>query len=312
MTLETFDEADEDDMNAPDGDGYKSESYPQNNRPKSPTTKPEEQDEAVTDAALQLGRHELFALLMTFIMPAGAAYLLHVIRSQLSRPSEGLVSDYNLTIFLLAAEIRPVRQLIRLTTNRTLHLQRIVSDNRDPSGSSSGREESLEDLAARLAALEAKTEDSNTAVGIPTPHEDLVDLSTDMKRRYEPRLDALERAVRRYEKRATTLTLLTEQRLQSLESRLQDALSLAAVAAQSNNKPGLALSVASALGTFIMLPFDALRFFLIWPLLTAEIFLTKAGEFIYGRPKQRPRKIDTVQSRSRVARKKEEAYSGRH
>ena len=42
------------------------------------------------------------------------AYLLHTIRGQLTRPSEGLVSDYNLTIFLCAAEIRPVSHLIKM------------------------------------------------------------------------------------------------------------------------------------------------------------------------------------------------------
>ncbi|KAG9920310.1 hypothetical protein KCU98_g22357, partial [Aureobasidium melanogenum] len=54
------------------------------------------------DAAANLRQHELLALISTFLFPACAAYLLHVIRGQLSRPSEGLVSDYNLTIFLLA------------------------------------------------------------------------------------------------------------------------------------------------------------------------------------------------------------------
>jgi hypothetical protein len=85
------------------------------------------------DAAANLRQHEMLALVSTFLFPAGAAYLLHVIRGQLSRPSEGLVSDYNLTIFLLAAEIRPIRQLIRLFTHRTIHLQRIVRGKTRPS-----------------------------------------------------------------------------------------------------------------------------------------------------------------------------------
>lgn len=307
VALETFDELDEDDLSSANGDKLEADG-----ERKSKPAASNEQEQDAADAALKLARHETFALALTFVMPACAAYLLHVIRSQLSRPSEGLVSDYNLTIFLLAAEIRPVRQLIRLITNRTLHLQRVVSAKSDsPSyGLRGAPDNSVDNLSARLAALEARTNDLQP--GMPTAQEDIASLSADMKRRYEPRLDALERAVRRYEKRATTLTLLTEQRLQSLESRLQDALSLAAVAAQSNNNPGLVAAVLSALSTCMMLPFEVMHFFLIWPINVAEAVLSKASEFVYGRPKQRPRKSDSTQTRSRSGRKKDEAYSGRH
>ena len=54
-------------------------------------------------ATNELYTHEMLALLSCFLFPLLGAYLLHTIRSQLSRPSEGLVSDYNLTIFLLAS-----------------------------------------------------------------------------------------------------------------------------------------------------------------------------------------------------------------
>ena len=84
-------------------------------------------DEEQEKAARSLRTHEMLAFMSTFVLPALGAYLLHVIRGQLSAPSTGLVSDYNLSIFLLAAELRPVRQIIRLATNRTLHLQRIVA-----------------------------------------------------------------------------------------------------------------------------------------------------------------------------------------
>lgn len=313
MTLEDVGEVDEEEDDATgtvSGDKSSGSAMPE----KPFVMETAEQQEEIADAAFRLKRHEMFALAMTFVMPAGAAYLLHVIRSQLSRPSEGLVSDYNLTIFLLAAEIRPIRQLIRLITNRTLHLQRIASGAREPSSSGGKREKALEDLIDRLAVLEAKTNTDHSISGMtPTSKEEMANLSSDMKRRYEPRLEALERAVRRYEKRATTLTLLTEQRLQSLESRLQDALSLAAVAAQSNNKPGLVFAVLSAMSRAMMLPFNALWLFLVWPLKATETFLEKASEFIYGRPKRRARRSESAQARSRSSKKREDAmYFGRH
>ena len=277
-------------------------------------TRGQQQDQQrAADAAARLGLHESFALITTFAMPALAAYLLHFIRGQLSRPSEGLVSDYNLTIFLLAAEIRPVRQLIRLVTNRTLHLQRLVNDAHDSSGvGSANQSKLLKAMAARLAALEATVPSNGThSTTHHTQQQELAVLSADMKRRYEPRLDALERAVRRYEKRATTLTLLTEQRLQSLESRLQDALSLAAVAANSNNQPGFVFALLSTISRFMILPLDALWLFFVWPLKAADGLFNKLGEFVYGRPKQRLRKGESTQPRTRPNKKRDEAFFGR-
>ncbi|CAD0087356.1 unnamed protein product, partial [Aureobasidium vineae] len=234
------------------------------------------------DAAASLRQHELLALISTFLFPAGAAYLLHVIRGQLSRPSEGLVSDYNLTIFLLAAEIRPIRQLIRLFTHRTIHLQRIVRGNND-SSAMSRKDKAITELASRLIILEDKFGDQLSSPGVSiVQKEEVSALSSDIRKRYEPRLDALERAVRRYEKRATTLTLLTEQRLQSLENRLQDALSLAAVAAQSSSKPGIVAAMLSTLAKTLAVPLELVWFVFVWPLKVTESMLKKAGVLVLG------------------------------
>ena len=225
-------------------------------------------------AAIKLRRHEILAFISTFVFPALGAYLLHVIRGQLSRPSTGLVSDYNLSIFLLAAEIRPVRQLIRLTTSRTLHLQRIVSGAESDVNSKAKPHIEFE---SRLEALEAKVgEQEPSPLVVASQKQDLAALQTELKKRYEPRLDALERAVRRYEKRATTLTLLTEQRLQSLENRLQDALSLAAVAAQSSQKPGVLVTALTWISKLITLPLEVFWLAVVWPFNVVEDTARKA------------------------------------
>lgn len=299
VTLEGVDEIDEEDQ---DDDGSTPQEEPEK-EVQSPHNSHNGSETA--HAARSLQRHELSALTLTFVMPACAAYLLHVIRAQLSRPSEGLVSDYNLTIFLLAAEIRPVRQIIRLITNRTLHLQRVVATENNLSGLSTRPDRPLEDLVHRLTTIEAKFSTDGPAVqeANSASHEEVATLSADIKRRYEPRLDALERAVRRYEKRATTLTLLTEQRLQSLESRLQDALSLAAVAAQSSNRSGIVPTVLATFSRLFMLPFEALALILVWPLQVAEGLLGKTGELVYGQPKRRARRSDSAQPRTKASRK---------
>lgn len=264
------------------------------------------------DAAANLRQHELLALVSTFLFPALAAYLLHVIRGQLSRPSEGLVSDYNLTIFLLAAEIRPVRQLIRLFTNRTIHLQRVVRGGLDPAALGK-KDKAITDLASRLVLLEDKFGDQLSSPGVSIIQKDEVTaLSSDIRKRYEPRLEALERAVRRYEKRATTLTLLTEQRLQSLENRLQDALSLAAVAAQSSSKPGIIATMLSTLAKTLAVPLEFAWSLFIWPLKITESVLNKAGVLVMGPANPPQRRSDSKGPRARSDKKKDDSYFSQH
>lgn len=77
----------------------------------------------------ELFRHEILALLSCFAAPIIGAYLLHALRYQLTRPSEGLVSNFNLAVFILAAEVRPLSHFLQLVQARTLHLQRIVHAN---------------------------------------------------------------------------------------------------------------------------------------------------------------------------------------
>lgn len=280
---------------------------PQRQSPEKSHTSQEQED-----AAANLRQHEVLALISTFLFPACAAYLLHVIRGQLSRPSEGLVSDYNLTIFLLAAEIRPIRQLIRLFTHRTIHLQRIVRGNND-SPAMSKKDKAITELASRLVILEEKFGDQLSSPGASIVQKDEVTaLSSDIRKRYEPRLDALERAVRRYEKRATTLTLLTEQRLQSLENRLQDALSLAAVAAQSSGKPGIVAAILSTLAKTLAVPLEFAWLVCVWPLKITESALKKVGVMVLGPANPPRRRSDSKGPRPRSDKKKDESYFPRH
>lgn len=179
-------------------------------------------------AESELRRHELVALLSCFIFPAIGAWLLHAIRGQLSRPSEGLVSNYNLTIFLLAAEIRPLSHLLKMVQSRTLYLQRTVNNN--PFEENKIDNDKLVDLSKRLDEIEThvvqKTSSTNGNTSSPTTNH----ISAEVRKQLQPELDALNRAVRRYEKRTTLLTMQTEARLQDLESRMADAITLAAAA----------------------------------------------------------------------------------
>ena len=127
-------------------------------KPREPTSLSAEQRSAIRE----LYMYEFFALLACFALPLLAAYLLHTIRAQLSRPSEGLVSNYNLTIFCLVSELRVFSHMLKLVQSRTLHLQRVV--HRNPYGSGTGGSSGkLNEIMERLERLEERSGDGTTA-----------------------------------------------------------------------------------------------------------------------------------------------------
>jgi hypothetical protein len=209
------------------------EHNPESSMPDSPT---EDEEKFVTpiqkDAEAELARNEVWALLGCFIGPFIGAYLLHTVRSQLSRPSEGLVSNYNLTIFTMAAELRPVAHLIKMKQARVLHLQRVVRPGFDIDDKLSTSE--VQELSRRLAELE-----SRTAEPVDRTDGKTMEFNTAIQQSLQSQLDALNRAVRRYEKRQAAQTIQIEARFADLEMRLKDALSLAAAAARTGQQPGL-------------------------------------------------------------------------
>jgi hypothetical protein len=224
-----------------------------------PTPKPVRRLPAHEAATNELYTHEMLALLSCFLFPIFGAYLLHTIRSQLTRPSEGLVSNYNLTIFLLASELRPMAHLVKLIQSRTLHLQRVIASN--PYDTVNGRSvgdlkdftRRLEDLEARNSIAEAPQNSELTLSGKQSAV-----LTAEVRRTLQPDLDALNRAVRRYEKRATLQAFQTESRLHELEARLNDAISLAAAAANSGQRQrGFTGIIIEWVATAIVLPLQA-------------------------------------------------------
>jgi hypothetical protein len=201
----------------------------------SPHERPTTSNEAMASAQQELRVHELLALGCCFIFPLLAAWLLHTIRSHLSRPSEGLVCNYNLSIFLLMAEIRPLSHLIKMIQARTLYLQRhvnleVLEENRK------GDKGAIEDLSTRVEELEAHiangiaekntsdlTESSETITAKASSQ-----ATAEVRKAVQPELEALNRAMRRYEKRSTISAVQQEARMQELEARVKDVVVLAA------------------------------------------------------------------------------------
>lgn len=170
-----------------------------------------------------------------FLGPLVGAYLLHTIRGQL-KVTEGLVSDYNLTIFVMVAELRPIARLMKMQEERMFHLQRIVKADPHESLNSSDAQA----IALRLSELEGRLSES-------TPNTDLetTRVAAEVQQGLQKQLDAITRAIRRYEKRSASHTMQIEARFQEVDLRLRDALSLAAAAARTGQRPGVVASVIS-------------------------------------------------------------------
>lgn len=254
-------------------------------------------------ASEKLRNQEMVALALCFLGPILGTGLLHAIRSQLSRPSEGLVSNFNLTIFLLMAELRPSSHLISMMQARTLHLQRIARGN--SSTGDSVRGEQVQELNKRLNEVEARLADvvmqDSKNDGRDGKDAIATEVINNIRRMWQPQLDDLTRAVRRYEKRATTQTMQTEARLQDLENRLRDALALAAAAAKSGQKPGVIALGLEWMSAMFMLPLQAARISVVYPLQLALAPLSTAKAWVLGpSPDQRRRPQSKAEDHSAI------------
>ncbi|KAL4792370.1 hypothetical protein BDV19DRAFT_368722 [Aspergillus venezuelensis] len=228
-------------------------------------------------AAEELLIHELVALASCFIFPLLGTWILHTIRSNLSRPSEGLVSNYNLTIFLLASEIRPFSHLLKMVQTRTLHLQRIIANSTDDddlkdkfdSRTIIDLQKRLEELEAHIAETAAerldltsqtnqKEHDTSKYKGKePDPTTDMKTLLANLQNQIQPEIAALNRAMRRYEKRTALAAYSTETRLQVLENKTRDALSLAADAQRGRKRSrGLTGLLLDSLAALFLVPIN--------------------------------------------------------
>ncbi|KAF7544736.1 hypothetical protein G7Z17_g9711 [Cylindrodendrum hubeiense] len=278
---ETSDNAIEDDSDADSATAAPAHHSPLDHVPEDEATQPEAEEKEARkrptaqqqSALAELYFYEIIALISCFLLPLMGAYLLHAIRSQLSRPSEGLVSNYNLTIFLMVSELRVLSHMIKLVQSRTLHLQRVVQGN--PDGfSTTHNAEQLETVLLRLEHLESRlAAEDNTAVSTSKP--ELVTakqenaIARDVRNAIQPELDALNRAVRRYEKKATLLQFQTESRFAGVDAKLDDAIALAAnVAKNSASHSNVFLWAIESLISMVLLPFKALLRILLLPLST--------------------------------------------
>ncbi|KAI4678926.1 uncharacterized protein J4E88_006214 [Alternaria novae-zelandiae] len=243
---------------------------------------------AQKEAREALKRSEMLAFIGCFLGPLLGALLMHTIRGQLMR-AEGIVSDANLSIFLLIAEIPPVNRLIKMRTERILHLQRIVREApREPV-----RSADTQQLSQRIAELEGRLD------GPPPANNNEVDvekLSAEVRQTTQLQLDALNRAVRRYEKRHMAQSLQIEARFQDLEARLGDTLALAAAAARTGQRPGVIAMTLSWIAGTISYMLQMTWDIAMYPFRTAAVAVSVAKSLFVRDERQAKRRVKGGQS----------------
>lgn len=127
---------------------------------------------------------------------------------------------------------------------RTLYLQRVVASSA-PDEDEKVDASKVHDLAKRLEELEAHVAESiaQGLAGGPTANNgsviDQKQIVSEVRRGIQPDLDALNRAIRRYEKRTTVSDFQTDTRFEEMETRIKDTTALAANAQRKNTAPSL-------------------------------------------------------------------------
>jgi BMFP domain-containing protein YqiC len=113
-------------------------------------------------------------------------------------------------------------------------------------------------------------------------------VETAVQQSIQPQLDALNRAVRRYEKRAVTQAIQTEARMQQLELRIRDALALAELAARRSNSNGQLGSspLVGLVGRVVTAPFSVMLALARWPFDTMRSVVQKAAAVVVGNEKK--------------------------
>jgi hypothetical protein len=186
--------------------------------------------------------------------------------------------------------------LVKLIQSRTLHLQRIVNAN--PYDSVNGKDTGeVKELVRRLEDLEARsstaeTSPRNSTSEAPLNGKQSAMLTTEVRRTLQPDLDALNRAVRRYEKRATLQAFQTESRLLDLEAKLNDAISLAAAAANNGQRQrGFTGVIVEWVATAVVIPLQAFGALASLPFKTIIALINFGKTSVVGRqPADRSRK----------------------
>ncbi|KAK9240868.1 hypothetical protein V1525DRAFT_394136 [Lipomyces kononenkoae] len=156
-----------------------------------------------SEAAAKLAHWEIFSLATCFIGPILGGFLLHYLRGSLTSESAGgLVSNFNITLFVLTACVRGALILAELVKRRTLHLTDIARAQ---------PRTRVEDLECQVVFLEDEIRRLESVIGSAAKEAGEI----------RPDVAALTRAMRRYEKNQALQSQEFVTQIQELENEIK-------------------------------------------------------------------------------------------
>jgi len=204
-----------------------------NENPPGQTADPA-QEEQRNQAAKELRRQEIYALMLVIASPIIGGYALHGAKMYLT-DYDMYISQFNIVLFVLASGIRPLMHIASLAKNRTLHLQEQVHY---PSTE-------VELLKRRVQHLEY--EFSHLRRGFATKRDVI-----NVRDGFEPTLSQLSKVVKKYEKKEQYLRNYSEERFAFLETKLQEYDSFIAYKLQEEQ----ATTISRSMIQFIFFPLN--------------------------------------------------------
>ncbi|KAI8887988.1 hypothetical protein K501DRAFT_321132 [Backusella circina FSU 941] len=152
----------------------------------------------------ELRKHELVGLTWVIVSPALAGYTLQYSRYFLSNYDK-YMSSFNVTVFILAASIKPLIHIMALLRERTVYLQSEAMVD----------ETEMEMLQKKMDLLEEEMDTLRTAFATKR---DLGQVASDIA----PSIQHLSKAFKRFEKKEKTLRTWSEERFTELDQKVHD------------------------------------------------------------------------------------------
>ncbi|KAJ8102138.1 hypothetical protein POJ06DRAFT_220438 [Lipomyces tetrasporus] len=157
-----------------------------------------------SEAAAKLAHWEILALVICFVGPVLGGFLLHYLRGSLTSESAGgLVSNFNITLFVLTACVRGALILAELVKRRTLHLTDVARTQ---------PRSRVEELECQVQFLEDEIRRLEGVIG---------SAAKEAGETLRPDVAALTRAMRRYEKNQALQSQEFVSQIQELEKEIR-------------------------------------------------------------------------------------------
>ncbi|KAK9376890.1 uncharacterized protein V1513DRAFT_438456 [Lipomyces chichibuensis] len=157
-----------------------------------------------SEAAAKLAHWEILSLATCFVGPILGGFLLHYLRGSLTSESAGgLVSNFNITLFVLTACVRGALILVELVKRRTLHLTDVARAQ---------PRSRVEELECQVQFLEDEIRRLEGVIG---------SAAKEAGETLRPDVAALTRAMRRYEKNQAMQSQEFVAQIQELEKEIR-------------------------------------------------------------------------------------------